>query len=647
MATRLGVFVHSNLSKDVGNDQTTLMDIQDTLSNAKQVLKTHRDQLKRRSRSVSPLAESHDLFVGSPPLKETSQWIIEDDIEEEQIEENSIEERESGPEKVGEAELKSPPCGQVVPLFPKSAWNETPLSNEHTLVNNDISVSSTEPIIRKRRLFSRSAVVVPVVQDKEDVVSEKKIHSTSVTDIFISPSSDDNVSASNEESTTERSTTSVSKSLQQQDNNTAISFKIQEHQDNTLDSSNEGTTEISEAELLEYQHFLKRLQSSSSGTVVTVAPAPSSHRSSYLHHKKSKIGIENIALPPSAKPDPDKPVHSTSQTSFTSLRCQSSTPSTTTVHVLPSTDETLASTLLVTRETKEKRKKKHPRNKIAPIPSDVPSTTSPPTQDNDLILEDTNDWIPPLQTISHTLTNKESSDIVVSEVTTNDVIPSSKSTVPQTTGSPKYKSQTVNSKHESQAFNLPLSNKKSDIILSDVVNDEPINVTSKKKGLLNFESKKTSDIEITEVKDQPVKGHGRIRLPPIELTDFQGITEGDTRAKKETTAKIKKDSKMKRDTKNKDKKEEFSVPLTKIEDDIKIEKDPETMKDIEDTTMAEVTREKTKFETEAEFEEDNDYEDQPMPLLRVKSTLSLNFSRGKSDIISFVLLTCSRLCVPT
>lgn len=636
MATRLGVFVHS---KDVANDQTTLMDIQDTLANAKQVLKTHREQLKRRSGRVSPLVGSHDLFIDSP-LKETSQWIVGDDIEEEQIEENHIEERESGPEKVGGSELKSPPSGQVVPLFPKSAWNEIPLSNEHNLVNNDISASSTEPTTRKRRLFSRSAVVVPVLQDKEDVVSEKKIHSTSVTDIFISPSSDDKTSASNEECTTDRSTASVNKSLPE-DNNTAVSFEIQEHQDNTLDSSNEGTTEISEAELLEHQQFLKRLQSSSSGTVVTVAPAPSSHRSSYLHHKKSKIGIENIALPPSAKPDPDKPVHSTSQTSFTSLRRQSSTPSTTTIHVLPSTDQTLSSTMLVTRETKEKRKKKRPRNKIAPIPNDVPSTTSPPTQDNDLILEDTNDWIPPLQTISHTLTSKESSDIVVSEVTTNDVILSSKSTVPQTTGSPKYESQTtgfpkyesqtVNSKHESEAFSLPLSNKKSDIILSDVVNDEPINVTSKKKGLLNFESKKTSDIEITEVKDQPARGRGRICLPPIELTDLQGITEGDTRAKKESTAKIKKDSKMKRDTKNK---EELSVPLTKIEDDIKIEKDPETIKDIEDTTMAKVTREKTKFETEAEFEEDNDCEDQPMPLLRVKSTLSLNFSRGKSIIIS-------------
>ena len=642
MATRLGVFVNSNLYKDVGNDdQTTIMDVQDTLANAKKVLNTHREQLKRRSGKISPLVGSSDLFLDSS-LKGTPQWIVEDDIEEEQIEENNVEERDSNPEKVGGAGLKSSSSGQMAPLFPKSAWNETSLINEHTSLNNDISTSSTEPTVRKRRLFSRSAVIVPVPQDKEDTVSEKKIHSTSVTDIFISPSSDDTASASNEEYLTDRNTASGNKSLP------AIPFEIQEHQDNTLDSSNEGTTELSEAELLEHQQFLKRLQSSSSGTIVTVAPAPSSHRSSYLHHKKSKIGIENIALPPAAKPDLDKPVHSTSQTSFTSLHRQSSTPSATIVHVLPTTDQTLSSNVLVTRETKEKRKKKHPRNKIAPIPTDVPSTTSPPTRDNDLILEDTNDWIPPLQAISHTLTNKESSDIVVSEVTTNEVIPSSKSTVSQTTASPMYESQTVNSKHESQTFSLPLSDKKSDIILSDVVNDEPFNVTSKRRGLSNFESKKTSDIEITEVKDQPPIGHGRIRLPPIQLTDLQGIAVGDTRAKKRSTTKIKKDSKTKRDGKGKDDMEELSVPLTKIEGDIEIEKDPENKKDIEDTTMTYVTREKTKFEREAEFEEDIDCEeDRPMPLLRVKSTLSLNFSRGRSITISSVLLTCSRLCVST
>ena len=642
MATRLGVFVNSNLYKDVGNDdQTTIMDVQDTLANAKKVLNTHREQLKRRSGKISPLVGSSDLFLDSS-LKGTPQWIVEDDIEEEQIEENNVEERDSNPEKVGGAGLKSSSSGQMAPLFPKSAWNETSLINEHTSLNNDISTSSTEPTVRKRRLFSRSAVIVPVPQDKEDTVSEKKIHSTSVTDIFISPSSDDTASASNEEYLTDRNTASGNKSLP------AIPFEIQEHQDNTLDSSNEGTTELSEAELLEHQQFLKRLQSSSSGTIVTVAPAPSSHRSSYLHHKKSKIGIENIALPPAAKPDLDKPVHSTSQTSFTSLHRQSSTPSATIVHVLPTTDQTLSSNVLVTRETKEKRKKKHPRNKIAPIPTDVPSTTSPPTQDNDLILEDTNDWIPPLQAISHTLTNKESSDIVVSEVTTNEVIPSSKSTMPQTTVSPKYESQTVNPKHESQTFSLPLSDKKSDIILSDVVNDEPFDVTSKRKGLSNFESKKTSDIEITEVKDQLPIGHGRIRLPPIQLTDVQGIAVGDTRAKKRSTAKIKKDSKTKRDGKSKDDMEELSIPLTKIEGDIETEKDPETKKNMEDTTITEVTREKTKFEREAEFEEDIDCEeDRPMPLLRVKSTLSLNFSRGRSITISSVLLTCSRLCVST
>ena len=642
MATRLGVFVNSNLYKDVGSDdQTTIMDVQDTLANAKKVLNTHREQLKRRSGKISPLVGSSDLFL-DPPLKGTPQWIVEDDIEEEQIEENNVQERESNPEKVGGAGLKSSSSGQVASLFPKSAWNETSLINEHTSLNNDISTSSTEPTVRKRRLFSRSAVIVPVPQDKEDTVSEKKIHSTSVTDIFISPSSDDTASASNEEYSIDRSTASVNKSLP------AIPFEIQEHQDNTLDSSNEDTTELSEAELLEYQQFLKRLQSSSSGTIVTVAPAPSSHRSSYLHHKKSKIGIENIALPPAAKPDLDKPVHSTSQTSFTSLHRQSSTPSATTVHVLPITDQTLLSNVLVTRETKEKRKKKHPRNKIAPIPTDVPSTTSPPTRDNDLILEDTNDWIPPLQAISHTLTNKESSDIVVSEVTTNEVIPSSKSTVPQTIVSPKYESQTVNSKHESQTFSLPLSDKKSDIILSDVVNDEPFDVTSNRRGLSNFESKKTSDIEITEVKDQPPIGHGRIRLPPIQLTDLQGIAVGDTRAKKRSTAKIKKDSKTKRDGKSKDDMEELSVPLTKIKGDIETEKDPETKKNMEDTTITEVTREKTKFEREAEFKEDIDCEeDRLMPLLRVKSTLSLNFSRGRSITISSVLLTCSRLCVST
>ena len=642
MATKLGVFVHSNLYNDVANDhQTTLMDVQDTLANAKQVLKTHREQLKRQSRRISPLVGSCDLVLDSP-LKETPQWIVEDDIEEEQIEENNVEERDSGPEKMGEARPKSPSSGQVAPLLPKSAWNETPPSNEHSPLSNDISASSTEPTVRKRRLFSRSAVVVPVLQDQEDGVSEKKIHSTSVTDIFIAPSSDDTTSASNEEYTADRSTPSVSKSLQ------VIPFEIQEDQDNTLDSGNEGTTELSEAELLDYHQFLKRLQSSSSGTVVTVAPAPSSHRSSYLHHKKSKIGIENIALPPATKPDLDKPVHSTSQTSFTSLHHQSSTPSATTVHVLPTTDQTSSSTVLVTKETKEKRKKKHPRNKIAPIPTDVPLTTSPPTQDSDLILEDTNDWIPPLKSISHTLTSKESSDIVVSEVTTNDVIPSSKNTVPQTTVSLKYESQTVNSKHESQTFSLPLSDKKSDIILSDVINDELLDVTSKKRGLSNFESKKTSDIEITEVKDQPARSRGRIHLPPIQLTDLQGIGEGDTRTKKRSTAKIKKDSKMKGDGRSQDDMKELSVPLNKIEDDNKIEKDPETKKDMEVTTKTEATREKTKFEREVEFEEDIDCEeDRPMPLLRVKSTLSLNFSRGRSVTISSVLLTYFRLCVPT
>ena len=45
-------------------------------------------------------------------------------------------------------------------------------------------------------------------------------------------------------------------------------------------------------------------------------------------------------------------------------------------------------------------------------------------------------------------------------------------------------------------------------------------------------------------------------------------------------------------------------------------------------------REKQSFEEDIDCEEDR-----PMPLLRVKSTLSLNFSRGRSITISSVLLT--------
>uniref|UniRef100_A0A1X7SSS1 Uncharacterized protein n=1 Tax=Amphimedon queenslandica TaxID=400682 RepID=A0A1X7SSS1_AMPQE len=51
---------------------------------------------------------------------------------------------------------------------------------------------------------------------------------------------------------------------------------------------------MTESELLEYQLFLKKLESSSLGHVVTVAPAPSDRRSSYLKHNRSKVGVENV-----------------------------------------------------------------------------------------------------------------------------------------------------------------------------------------------------------------------------------------------------------------------------------------------------------------------------------------------------------------
>uniref|UniRef100_A0A1X7U887 Uncharacterized protein n=1 Tax=Amphimedon queenslandica TaxID=400682 RepID=A0A1X7U887_AMPQE len=51
---------------------------------------------------------------------------------------------------------------------------------------------------------------------------------------------------------------------------------------------------MTESELLEYQLFLKKLQSSSSGRVVTVATAPSDRCSSYLKHNHSKVGVESV-----------------------------------------------------------------------------------------------------------------------------------------------------------------------------------------------------------------------------------------------------------------------------------------------------------------------------------------------------------------
>jgi hypothetical protein len=281
--------------------------------------------------------------------------------------------------------------------------------------------------------------------------------------------------------------------------------------------STETTPEISEQELLEHQKILKKLRSTSSGNIITVAPAPADKRSSYLQHRNSKLGIENISsisndnlasLSETSSLEHQENNHYPKQMSFNSIQ---------TVRVLPINSPTLGT--IEIRELDQRADHRH---------NDVDDDGNGNIH-QDLVLEDINDSetepVPSLALTSHPPVNDIKLMNISDEYDESTENQSKKS--PATTNDKSEHHSTTADQHEAMTVKDECQSQltseeeiqpnvhESDLFISDVVDD------TKANSKLKFDHHINAPTIIDDECDSNIHTikRGKILLPPLELTD--------------------------------------------------------------------------------------------------------------------------------
>ena len=380
------------------------LDVRDTLSKANAVLQTHRDKMKRRSSSVSPFPSSDPSPQPLPPPSLLSGWTEEQ--EDEEIEEVSL----VSPQK-GVTKLLSGGRGRVAPI--QSVWedkeNQVDTPTELFVSTDKDSSSSctrtskeTVPASQEVPLFSLlTTPTASHISPSQDAPSPSLPFSPSIQRVI--PTNNTNTED-----------TSISSNAHMSPSTPAPSHPLPPSSPPSLpplsvppsslsppsgpastkqlldDEGVNDDEELTESELLEYQLFLKRLQSSSSGRVVTVAPAPSDRCSSYLKHNRSKVGVENvIALTTSTNTLNEE---SGPSSSGGSLIGASENEPIRMVRVLPVNYPGKGKGAVIVKSGDDNNDSKKNKEKVN---DDVAEYSNELNKSNDLIIEETDEWIPP------------------------------------------------------------------------------------------------------------------------------------------------------------------------------------------------------------------------------------------------------------
>ena len=375
------------------------LDVRETISHARSVLHKHRDWLRKHNPSISPLSDSEDelsplkkgvweninpvTMTPHKPVGSTSMTSLTTD---------------SGGDNTSLHRTIRPHSGKVVPLSstPKNIWHDD------------------DKTTRKKGLSRGS--VVPLEDHK--LTRQHK----STPDVFFSSSpSSTKLAWDNDTPPVEQNTlTSQSEIIKSEIRLRETLSQIKEEADTILneeeDPLNSSDDRVSLSEATEYKQLLKQLQSSSTGTIIPVQPAPKHQRTSYLKHNNSKVGIENVSMiTTSSEIINDDIITSINESHDSTHKQVINSPSV--IYVLPKRSlKTSESIVYPVMKTRQKPVKQVSNNTT--LIKDVKT-------DDDIQLDDTEEWIPPdtfVSPISHDLhDNKVSGDIVITDTTPNNM----------------------------------------------------------------------------------------------------------------------------------------------------------------------------------------------------------------------------------
>lgn len=311
------------------HQQPSSIDISSTLASSSKVLQVHRQRIKRHTNTVTPLANIPSLLATVPSPLATVQsplatvplplaTVSDDDVEEIAIPLNE------GANSVHEV---------------RHVWGEEPVgvvSTDHKVTNHNLFHKRTSSILPiNDHIPSHSLSTLPPVNE---FVFDTSLHNTH-----------------------QQEMNPIKQEMKQ-----AIKEEMKEEMKQEM---NEEVTEegVTQEELIEYQSFLNKLHSSSTGNVITVAPAPTDKRSSYLKHKKSKVGVANvISKATSTGYHSNKRNKSKSNETNNTTVPQSKPMETIQVHVIP-----LESTHTRTEEIITDHTKTEPHPLVEPRPSSI------------------------------------------------------------------------------------------------------------------------------------------------------------------------------------------------------------------------------------------------------------------------------------
>ena len=385
MSAPAGLFLSHNPSAKA---MENTLDVGSTLARANAVLQTHREKMKRRSTSISPLSlppsSPHDP---PPPPSLLSGWT--EDADEEGIEELSL---AAAPQK---GVAKRGGRGRVVPI--QSVWE-----NKDDVVDTptELFVSYAKEDEEPPPTFDNG--ITNPASTMQDTPSEKttppQSHDTRPSDILepalspflpFSPS----IPRLNAPTTNKSSNDSNKENM-----SSAISppqVAPPPHAPPPISepkAGDEDEEEMTESELLEYHSFLKKLKSESSGRVVTVAPAPANKRSSYHKHGRSKVGVDNIVAMTTSTGTLNG--ESRPSSACSNLSSVGEKEPIRMVRVLPVDCPGKGRGAIVRRGDDNNKVKKKEEEKEKEENDDF-KQSSVTAKSNDIVIEDTNEWIPP------------------------------------------------------------------------------------------------------------------------------------------------------------------------------------------------------------------------------------------------------------
>ena len=387
MSAPAGLFLsHNPSSKAMENT----LDVGSTLARANAVLQTHREKMKRRSTSISPLSLPPSSPQDPPPSL-LSGWT--EDADEEGIEELSL---AAAPQK---GMAKRGGRGRVVPI--QSVWeNEGNVDTPTELFVSYAKEDEESPPTFNNGVTNPVSTMQDTPLEKTTPPQSHDVRPSDISEPALSPFLPFSPSIPR----LNAPTTNKSSNDSNKENVSSAVFPPQvappqvappPHAPPPISepkAGDEDEEEMTESELLEYHSFLKKLKSESSGRVVTVAPAPANKRSSYHRHGRSKVGVDNIvAMTTSTGTLNGESRPSSASSNLSSI---SEKEPIRMVRVLPVDCPGKGRGAIVRRGDDNNKVKKKEEEKEKEENADFKQ--SPTTaKSNDIIIEDTNEWIPP------------------------------------------------------------------------------------------------------------------------------------------------------------------------------------------------------------------------------------------------------------